>query len=1578
MKLKKKILLITILLLTMIVALSPLVKVKAATGSLYLNIKMLRNSGYGYQLANTRKNVWKIYEVGGNVDDTIYCLKGGPGFGSSDLMTGSGSQSPTGYQYTRYFNLKQPSSIPANYQSVLPTINSNNYKALMWILDNCYVAPKQNASTEARNEAAENRRILLKAAEDYAIEVGNPDIMGGEFSYLTDDDIDATQQLAVWYYTNPTGDYHVNTFEFWINAIKGTDGSYNPLSDNSNRGEERMYACQALFDYLIETPQNMNYNYDYTSSNNTSSPVEFANTNITANASGSRIIVGPYRINETRNVKYSLDKTVKDGSGNVVSNVILLDENQRQVSNTTTLADLVGKDFYISLPSGTNITKVELSISGAFYTTTTNYWSVENPGSTDQPVVIVEKTKVPFTDKKEFTQQITGDYELELVKIDGQKESTKLQGAQYEVTLPNGTKQTYTTNSQGKINITGLEITQAGTQTITIKETKAPTGYSKNPDIITLTITTRAQNTNYIVDSVNLSGRTLTSNLQDTTVGKTNLRAKLDGNKIYIEMKNYKLDLALRKFITSIAGTPIPANETREPQISEAEITSLRNGTKTTANKVHPKNPLTVKTGDRVIYTIRIYNEGAIPAYAKEVTDYLPAGLKLAQNSTINTQNGWTASSDGKTIKTTKLAGTLLAAFDGNRIDYKDLQVECEVIATKNTQDLKNIAEITIHSDENGDTTVADRDSTPNNVDRPNYGNTSQQDDDDFEDLILYEKGFDLALRKFIISIAGKAPEVDRTPQIDSEELNKLKNEQTTTANKVHPKNALSVKTGDKVIYKIRIYNEGELDGYATEVTDYLPTGLKFLPDSQINQAYGWTVSADGRTVKTNYLQNKLLTAFDGTTLDYEDLEIECEVTAGVNEKDQSLKNIAEITEHEDINGGNKDRDSQPDNVDRPNYGETSQQDDDDFENLVLEGKYFDLSLRKFITTVQNGENTKTYERAPKVDTTYLANKTATTAIYNHPKDPIGVTTGSIVTYTLRVYNEGQMDGYVTEITDHLPPQLEFIVDDSLNAKYGWKIEPDGRTVKTTITSPNTAFSASRDEIYKDRRTEADKVLLKAFNGTELDYIDVQIRCKVKDGINLYQKITNIAQITEFTDENGNPVKDRDSQEENVILPSDEDLPNYEDPKIERGDKYIPGQQDDDDFEKLVLQRFDLALRKFITGVNDEKVEGRAPVFKKVSDTEYKYEHTKEPVEVANGNIVTYTLRIFNEGNVAGYAKEIKDNLPEGLEYLPEHELNKEYRWKMIDKEGKETKKLEEAVSIRTDYLSKEQEKTENANLIKAYDPETMTMPDYKDVKIAFKVTEPNTSDRIIINTAEITDDSDENGKPVDDIDSTPDNDKEGEDDIDIEKIKVKFFDLSLKKWVTESIVTYNGKTTVTKTGHTGDENPEPPAKVEIRGSRMSKTTVKFKFNIKVTNEGEIAGYAKEIIDYIPEGLKFEQKDNPKWRVEDGKVITDQLKDKLLQPGESATVEIILTWINNKDNLGEKVNWAEINKDDNEYDSPDIDSTPGNNEKGEDDIDRAPVILSVVTGSAPTYITLAIASISMIVAGVVLIKKFVI
>ena len=1276
MKLKKVILLIALTIIAISV-IGTFSNAQAATANtpITLSIKPLRNSGQGYKVVNNgEKYIWKIYNTNNNLNETFYCIKGGPGFGSSSM---GASITPT--NYTEYFDMKKPEEITEKYLSALPDTNSKDYERLMWVLDQCYVQPKTNASDADKQIASENKQALLDEVEKYAAKYpgvyDNTSLINEKLTdNLTEDDIDAIQQLAIWYYTN-TDDYHVEgdpTIK--INAILNTDGSYQELDVNDDEEAARIHAMNALYAYLTRTPQEAEFSYDYRN-DNTTTPIEIAETNVTIETSGDRLIVGPYKIEELRDINYSLTATFTDGKDEEITDVEYLDSDKTPVAEGTTLKDLVGNNFYISIPSTTDTSNIRFSINGNFFTTQVTYWSVENPTGTDQPVVQIEKVNKPFSDYVDI--QLEPESEL-------------------------------------------------------------------------------------------------------------------------------KFDLALRKFIYSINDARLTGDDSREPQISNEALQNLANGGTLTVEKTHTKTPITVKTGDRIVYTIRIYNEG-------------------------------------------------------------------------------------------------------------------------------------------------------------------------------------------------------EVDGWATEVTDYLPEGLEFVTTSEINTTYGWTnPSGDGKTIVTNYLSSDehKLSAFNKETLelDYADLQVECIVTATVNDSDQVLKNIAEITEHKDINGNTVDRDSQPGNVttDPDNYNPQrptegiGEQDDDDFEQLILPGKYFDLALRKFITNVTNSAGTSSVisNREPVVDTTPLIDGSSTTAIYNHTKEPIGVSNGDIVTYTIRVYNEGKLDGYVTEITDHLPSQLEFIIDDELNAQYGWEVSADGRTVTTDITSPTTEHSASRDIIYANRDTgsDTDKVLLKAFDGTAdstLDYIDVQIRCRVKDNIDLYEKITNIADITDFTDSEGNPVTDRDSQADNVTLPSDETLPEYKDPEIESGIPYIPGQQDDDDFEKLVIQRFDLALRKFITGVQNgettTEITNRAPVFTIVNENEYTYEHTKEPVEVANGNIVIYTLRIFNEGNIDGYASEVKDDLPEGLEFLPENSINTAFGWKMYTADGTETDDVTEAEYIKTDFLSKENEVEEGDNLIKAFDPETMTMPDYKDLRIAFRVTEPDTSDRVIINTAEITDDSDEDGNPIDDVDSTPDNNEEGEDDIDIEKIKVKYFDLSLRKWVTESIVTFDGKTTVTKSGNTAEDDPEAPMKVEIQTANIDKTTVKFRFNIRVTNEGEIAGYATEIIDYVPDGLEFIPEDNPEWEVtEDGRVVTDQLKDTLLQPGESATIDIVLTWINGKDNMGEKVNWAEISEDENEYNSPDIDSTPGNNVKGEDDIDEAPVLLSPSTGSTQTYMTLTLSCITILAGGLILIKKFVI
>ena len=50
----------------------------------------------------------------------------------------------------------------------------------------------------------------------------------------------------------------------------------------------------------------------------------------------------------------------------------------------------------------------------------------------------------------------------------------------------------------------------------------------------------------------------------------------------------------------------------------------------------------------------------------------------------------------------------------------------------------------------------------------------------------------------------------------------------------------------------------------------------------------------------------------------------------------------------------------------------------------------------------------------------------------------------------------------------------------------------------------------------------------------------------------------------------------------------------------------------------------------------------------------------------------------------------------------------------------------------------------------------------------------------------EITKNTDEDGEDITDIDSTPDNKKDGEDDLDKERVIVKPFDLSLQKFITK------------------------------------------------------------------------------------------------------------------------------------------------------------------------------------------------
>ncbi len=1044
---------------------------------------------------------------------------------------------------------------------------------------------------------------------------------------------------------------------------------------------------------------------------------------------------------------------------------------------------------------------------------------------------------------------------------------------------------------------------------------------------------------------------------------------------------------------------------------------------------IHRKDPLEVKVGDRITYEITVINEGTESVRVTQITDYLPpSGLKYVEDAN---DKQWTNNSAKNSYVTNKLEGIVI--YSGQK---QSVEIVLEVTDDAIGKVVTNIAEITGMRDGENTSTKEDIDSRAGNVELPtneddwqnykgndeefknpddlsqtNYYYKGQEDDDDFEKIIV-PGTIDLALRKSITSVNGNTKDRMKDPDVSP-----LKDERddTTTSVFTDEKTPVSVKTGDVVVYNIRVFNEGEEKAIASAITDYIPEGLGFLPEHQLNVKNGWIAQNEGspKTVKlatipnatnnlsqsdftninTDYKEANVIvgkaqiktTKLDGTfiegfdksqsKLDKKELQIAC-VVLSAPENNNMIQNIAAITEYKNSSGEVIDEDIDSDTrtqIDPGTYPtDKNIQDDDDYEKLVLTQGAYDLALKKFITSVTSASGElKTIPEEQKrkltvTDSSPLVDRDATSkadANYDLNKTTVDVDKGDYVIYTIRVFNEGAEAATVKQIIDSLPEGLEFVTYETdangaylsgskTNFKYGWEKYQESEMTVGWMSGLSTTYLSKTVIPGFDKSMETD---LEHKKEKGISYEEVQLELRV-----VTDEHTPIKNIAEIMDDDG---EDIDSTPNNK-----------------------QDSEDDQDYDIIIPQKFDLALRKYITKIGDKEISDRVPTAS-YSNGKLEYSKNEEPRVVVQGQHVTYTIRVYNEGTKNGYAAEIKDDIPEGLEFLPDDATNIKYGWKMYDSEGKQTSNIADAVTIRTDYLSKEKSEERNEdNLIKAFDStESVTddNPDHREIEVVFEVAQKNATDehKTIINTAEISKDQDENGKEVEDTDSTPDNDDPDEDDIDKEYLELKYFDLSLLKYVSKVIVTEDGVTKETETGYDGSENPEPVVKVEINKKKLDKTEVKYVYSIKITNEGEIEGYATEITDRIPEGLAFYEEDNTQynWKIkEDGIVTTDYLKDTLLKPGQSAEIQIVLRWVKSEKNLGQKVNTAEISDDDNDYDIPDIDSTPNNNKEGEDDQDNAIVVLSINTGSSPTYtILIIIGIIAILGVGIYTINKYI-
>lgn len=207
---------------------------------------------------------------------------------------------------------------------------------------------------------------------------------------------------------------------------------------------------------------------------------------------------------------------------------------------------------------------------------------------------------------------------------------------------------------------------------------------------------------------------------------------------------------------------------------------------------------------------------------------------------------------------------------------------------------------------------------------------------------------------------------------------------------------------------------------------------------------------------------------------------------------------------------------------------------------------------------------------------------------------------------------------------------------------------------------------------------------------------------------------------------------------------------------------------------------------------------------------------------------------------------------------------------------------------------------------------------------------------------------------------------------IDIGLCTPEKFDLSLDKYINKVIVTTSSKGT--QTYEYGDKKI---AKVEIPAKDVDASSIVVEYKIVVTNKGDVTGYVRKIVDYLPEDMKFSSEINKDWyQSTNGNVYNTSLANEEIKPGESKEVTLTLTKKLTNDAMGKVIsNDAEIYECYNDYGLVDVNSTPANKNTSENDFSTANIAISVKTGEIFINISLIVIVISILGIGIYEINK---
>ncbi len=204
---------------------------------------------------------------------------------------------------------------------------------------------------------------------------------------------------------------------------------------------------------------------------------------------------------------------------------------------------------------------------------------------------------------------------------------------------------------------------------------------------------------------------------------------------------------------------------------------------------------------------------------------------------------------------------------------------------------------------------------------------------------------------------------------------------------------------------------------------------------------------------------------------------------------------------------------------------------------------------------------------------------------------------------------------------------------------------------------------------------------------------------------------------------------------------------------------------------------------------------------------------------------------------------------------------------------------------------------------------------------------------------------------------------------INIGLIELKDFAFRLDKYVSRILI-QNSAGTVVK-----EYTNASVAKAELDAKKVNGTTVIIEYELKVTNIGEIGGYVRKIVDYVPNDLKFSSELNKDWYQVGSDLYNSSLANEKIEAGESKSVKLVLTKAMTENNTGLINNTAEIAESYNELGIIDSKSTGGNKAQGENDYSSADTILSIKTGEEVYATFIAIGIILLGITTIVIVRK---